>query len=130
MESSRQLNIARIREKVSDIKEYLAVLHRYAEQEDAVFLANEEAILAARYSLIVLIEAAMNIANHFCARLLDKAPQTYSDAFLLLGEKKIIDSELAIRLAKMAKFRNLLVHGYAEIDNKKCCKSCAKICQM
>lgn len=32
------------------------------------FLSNLEAIRAARYTFIVLIEAATNIANHLCAR--------------------------------------------------------------
>ncbi|GAW91292.1 type VII toxin-antitoxin system HepT family RNase toxin [Calderihabitans maritimus] len=119
----RQLNLARIREKVTDIKESLAFLRQYAMQNDETFLKNKEAVHAARYSFIVLIEAAMNIANHFCARLLDKAPETYAETFLLLGEEGIIDPQLAQRLAQMAKFRNLLVHGYGKVDDRRMLRS-------
>jgi len=119
----RPLNLARIRSKVSDIKESLGFLRRYTMLEDETFLRNEEAVRAARYSFIVLVEASVNIANHFCARLLDKAPETYAEAFLLLGEEGIIDSRLAQRLAQMARFRNLLVHGYGEVDDRRMLRS-------
>jgi uncharacterized protein YutE (UPF0331/DUF86 family) len=116
------LNLSKIAEKVSDIKESLETLKEYAKRQDEVFLNNKEAIRAARYSFIVMIEAATNIANHICARLLNKVPSTYSEAFLLLGESGLIERELAINLAQMAKFRNLLVHGYGKIDDKRMLK--------
>jgi uncharacterized protein YutE (UPF0331/DUF86 family) len=119
----KRINISLIKDKVNDIEESLTALTNYAKQDDEAFLTNKEAIRAARYSFIVLIEAATNIANHLCSRLLNKAPDTYAEAFLLLGEHRIIKMELAQRLAQMAKFRNLLVHGYAKVDDKKMLKS-------
>lgn len=86
-------------------------------EEDFVF--NPEAVGAARYYFIILIEAAMNIANHFCVRLLEKAPANYAESFLLLGERGIITSKLAGNLAQKARFRNLLVHGYARVDDRR-----------
>lgn len=115
----QQINIDRIRDKVSDIKNSLINLRRYAREEDEKFLSNIDAVGAARYSFIVLIEASMNIANHLCARMLDKAPANYAETFLLLGEHGIINLELTEKLAQMARFRNLLVHGYAKVDDKK-----------
>lgn len=117
--AASKLNISRIRDKVSDIKEALTLLRQYAEYDDQKFLENKEAIGAARYYLIVLVEAAMNIANHLCARLLNEAPATYADIFSKLGEKQVISADLASRLASMARFRNLLVHGYGEVDNQR-----------
>lgn len=38
------------------------------------------------------------------------------DAFLLLGEQKIITKELAGKLGKAADFRNRVVHGYKNFD--------------
>lgn len=48
-----------------------------------------------------------------------KAPASYAESFLLLGENKLVDFELAKRLGKMTGFRNLLVHGYGKIDDNK-----------
>lgn len=120
--SHPELNIPRISEKVSDIKKTLLLLKDYGRRDDKSFLENEEAIRAARYSLIVLIEAATNIANHLCSRLLSKVPATYADTFLSLGEEEILDIKLSRNLAQMARFRNLLVHGYGEVDDQRMLK--------
>lgn len=114
-----ELNLARIRQKVADIRESLAVLRGYAAWDDKAFLSNDEAIRSARYAFIVLVEAASNIANHLCAKLLAKAPTSYADAFLLLSERGLLDEGLTKRLAAMAGFRNLLVHRYGEVNNQR-----------
>lgn len=114
-----KLNIPRLINKIEDIKSSLDVLERYAQQDDNAFLSNEEAIRSARYSFIVLIEAATNIAAHICARILNKAPNTYAESFYFLSDKMMIDQTLAKRLGKMVGFRNLLIHGYGKIDDKQ-----------
>ncbi len=114
-----RINISRIREKVADIKENLQVLNEYANQGKNEFLSNKEAVRSARYAFIVMIEASSNIANHLCARLLNSSPESYAECFLLLGNNDIISNDLSLRLGKMAGFRNLLVHGYAKVDNQK-----------
>lgn len=119
MVPAADLNIARIRQKVADIQEALAVLRAYAGREDQAFLLDADAIRAASSAFIVLVEAASNVANHLCARLLGKAPVSYSDSFLTLGDNGIIDVGLAERLAKMAGFRNLLVHRYGDVKDER-----------
>lgn len=114
-----KLNLPRIAEKIADVRESIKILQAYGKLADGVFLGNPEAVRSARYAFIVLIEAAINIATHFCARLLAKAPASYAESFLLLGENCLIEPGLAIRLGKMAGFRNLLVHGYGEVDNRR-----------
>jgi uncharacterized protein YutE (UPF0331/DUF86 family) len=117
--SAAKINLARLNQKVADIKQSLAILQDYAKQEESVFLKNPEAIRSARYTFIVLIEAATNIANHFCAKLLNEAPQSYADGFLQLGKNGLLPDSLAERLGKMTGFRNLLVHGYSKVDDKR-----------
>jgi uncharacterized protein YutE (UPF0331/DUF86 family) len=48
-----------------------------------------------------------------------RAPCDYADCFRILGEIGIFDEEFVEKLEKMAKFRNLLVHLYWQVDNKK-----------
>ena len=117
--SYKKLNIVRIREKVADIKENLQVLRAYSKQDREEFIANKEALRSAKYAYIVMIEAASNIANHLCARLINTSPDSYAECFLLLGKHKLISSRLSTTLSKMAGFRNILVHGYKEIDDSK-----------
>jgi len=51
------------------------------------------------------------------ARLGKGVPESYSDCFIILKEAGIISEDLSRRLARMAKFRNMLVHIYWEIDD-------------
>ena len=115
----KKLNLSRIREKVADVKENLQVLRKYSSQNSTTFRSNKEVVRSARYAFIVMIEALSNIASHLCARILSKSPDSYAECFLILGENDLIDKDLSLRLGKMAGFRNLLVHGYAEVDDDK-----------
>lgn len=45
--------------------------------------------------------------------------EEYSQYFKTLGREGVIDAGLAESLADMAKFRNLIVHRYAEIELEK-----------
>ncbi|MDA8336711.1 MAG: DUF86 domain-containing protein [Peptococcaceae bacterium] len=113
------VNPDRINQKMADVKEALTTLEEYAKLPDADFLHNRERIRSARYSFIILAEAATNIAGHICARIFDKAPVTYGDSFSILAENNVLDQSLAARLGKMVGLRNLLVHRYETIDDRK-----------
>lgn len=113
------VDLARIRSRAADIRSALEVLRNYATRPDDGFLGNPEAIRSARYAIIVLVEAAVSICNHLCSRVVRKAPSSYGDCFLLLADSGILSGELAMRLARMAGFRNLLVHGYAKVDDRR-----------
>jgi len=47
-----------------------------------------------------------------------RAPASFADAFTVLHEAGVLDQRLAADLADMARFRNLLVHGYARVDDR------------
>lgn len=81
------------------------------------FLSNPTVIDASKYKLIVAIESALSICNHVAARLGGRIPESYSDCFIILGEAGVISEDLSRRLARMAKFTNMLVHIYWEIDD-------------
>ncbi|MBC7342881.1 MAG: DUF86 domain-containing protein [Clostridia bacterium] len=115
----QELNLARMAEKITDIREALEVLREYASRPDSQFLGNKEAVWSARYAFILMTEAAANIASHVCAKLLARAPRTYADSFLILGEAGLLDADLASRLGKMVGFRNLLVHRYGDVDDAR-----------
>jgi len=113
------LNLDLINERAADIKSALQLLATYGSLPKHDFLANETILSAAKYQLLVAIEAAQTICSHLAARVAKKAPASYADCFMTLFQASIIERELAGKLAAMAKFRNLLVHRYADIDNDR-----------
>jgi uncharacterized protein YutE (UPF0331/DUF86 family) len=82
-----------------------------------MFLADPRAVNSAKYLLIVAAEAALDICNHLAARRSARSPDDYADCMTVLAEIGVIDRDLCARLVRMARFRNLLVHLYARVDD-------------
>jgi uncharacterized protein YutE (UPF0331/DUF86 family) len=114
-----KFNIDLIKRRVSEIKNSIEGLESLALLEKDKFLSDSNARDAAKYKLLLAIEASLSICNHINAKISKKVPETYADCFIILGDSGIISSELAEHLAKMAKFRNILIHVYWEIDDSK-----------
>jgi len=67
-------------------------------------------------TLQVAIQAALDVASHIVSDRRLGEPATNRELFLLLERDGWIASELRGKLADMAGFRNVLVHGYDDVD--------------
>ena len=65
----------------------------------------------------VLAQACADVALHILAATGAAAPETYADALGQLGAVGVVSPALAEKLAGAVRLRNLLVHGYLEIDH-------------
>ena len=74
---------------------------------------------AAKYSLLEIMEACIDIANYIISVKGFRRAEEYGEMFKVLKEEGVIGKELAIKLEDMARFRNLLVHRYGEVDNRR-----------
>lgn len=118
MSDSLPVNLELIRTRAADIRREMEALKAYAALTEADFAGNEEKVRSARYSLIITVEAAAAICNHLCSRR-GRASDSYPGCFDVLGEMGIIDTSLAGRLSAMARLRNILVHGYGRVDDRR-----------
>lgn len=64
-------------------------------------------------------EASIDIGEIIISELDLNSPEFNRDVFRILGEAKIIPKKLADNFQEIAKFRNILVHDYVEIDIDK-----------
>ncbi|MFH1950524.1 MAG: DUF86 domain-containing protein [Pseudomonadota bacterium] len=110
------LNIDKLYAKFRDIRDSVGRLRRFGDISLDEFLKDKDKQDIASFRLIVATEAAIDICLHVAAKVLREVPEEYAGCFQLLGDRDLIDRELSLRLAKMARFRNLLVHRYWEID--------------
>jgi uncharacterized protein YutE (UPF0331/DUF86 family) len=94
-------------------------LSRYRELSNEQLLENAERLGNIKYLFIVAIEGCIDICNHLAARGFQKTPESYAQCFQLLKEGKVVDADLAGRMARLARFRNLLVHLYWKVDDEK-----------
>jgi uncharacterized protein YutE (UPF0331/DUF86 family) len=83
------------------------------------FVESYRDIQAAKYSLLEIMEACVDIANYIISVKGFRRAEEYSEMFKVLKEEGVITKELATKLEDMARFRNLLVHRYGEVDNKR-----------
>lgn len=93
---------------LNDLKEY----KNYSYEE---FMENHYAI---ERLLELLVSVSTDIIFHLLTQRGEEIPTTYRTAFLRAGEISLLSEDLAFRLAQAAGMRNILVHGYEEIDYK------------
>lgn len=106
-----------LRRRLDHLLGNLERLKRFEGMEKAAFLADPAVHdLAERY-LHLAVEACLDIANHFIADRGYEVPATYRDAFAILERHGDVEPGLARRLQGWAGFRNVLVHGYVDIDH-------------
>ena len=110
------LNIEKVYAKFRDIRESIDRLLAFRDVSLDDFLKDRDKQDIASFRLIVATEAAIDICLHVAAKILKQVPEEYSGCFKLLSDHDIIDRDLSQRLVKMARFRNLLVHRYWEIE--------------
>jgi uncharacterized protein YutE (UPF0331/DUF86 family) len=65
----------------------------------------------------LLAQGAADVALHVVAASGTSPPETYAEALLGLATLGVIAPDLAARLAAAGRLRNILVHGYLEIDH-------------
>lgn len=68
------------------------------------------------HTLQIAIQAALDVAAHIVADERLGEPRTNRDLFVILQRAGWLTAELSARLSDMAGFRNVLVHGYADVD--------------
>ena len=101
--------VAAVRDAISRIR---SVLPADAAKFQADRTAREVVIL----NLFVALQDVLSLATHWLSDEGAAVPQGYRDVFLLLGERGVIPSDLAGRLAAATGLRNLVAHQYAVID--------------
>lgn len=111
-----KLDHDRLRSKLNDIARSLQRLRKLFSMSREAFLADEDSQDIARSRLLTAIEAVLDICYHATAKALQRVPDDYAQCFVLLAEAGMLSRELSDRLARMARFRNGLVHLYWDLD--------------
>lgn len=92
---------------------------RYLEEVNETFDPNEAdytLLQAVKHSLFEITEACIDIASHIVAAEGYERPPDYAGLFPVLADNGLLSATLAERLADMARFRNVLVHQYGDLD--------------
>jgi uncharacterized protein YutE (UPF0331/DUF86 family) len=103
-----------LRNEVSYLKQERDRLRSFQEYVENVRLKK-----AVERSLQVAVEACLDIGRRLIALEGFRYPEDNKDVFQVLYEEGVVPEDLLPALVDMARFRNLIVHDYARVDDAK-----------
>ncbi|HIH26469.1 MAG TPA: DUF86 domain-containing protein [Methanoregulaceae archaeon] len=109
----------RILAQLQTLDEALGAWQRYREIPFDRFAREQDIQYMVRHALLLAIQAAIDIATGIAVMKTPKRPDTYRETFRLLGRFSVIPEDLSTELARLAGFRNLIVHEYTTLDQER-----------
>ncbi len=115
------MNRQRLQHTSARIKEHLALIHSI--KDDCKNKFNTDPIYrgALLHYLYLMADTCITLAEQAIRFKQLRHPQSYHEAFDILGESGILDSEFAYSFAAIAGFRNFLAHDYEKIESGIIC---------
>lgn len=111
----------RILHKIGRIREHLAFLRSIKEECGERFESDRIYRGALLHYLYLLADSCIVLAELVIKQKKLRVPQSYAEAFDILGENGILEPGFAYRFAAVAGFRNFLAHDYEKIDGAFVC---------
>ena len=105
---------ALVEKKLAQIDTYVADLRRLARPAELERDVRERRFV--EHTLQLAIQAALDVASHIVSDERLGEPGTNRELFDLLERAGWLDAPRAAALRNMAGFRNILVHGYDDVD--------------
>jgi uncharacterized protein YutE (UPF0331/DUF86 family) len=109
----------RVRQMLDRLGIELDALRRLARRDAQELLRDDDLLAAVKYRFIVAIEVCIDVGRHVVASEGLRAPLDYADVFAVLADAGLLEPVIAADLRDTARFRNLLVHGYAKVDDTR-----------
>lgn len=109
------INIDLIAKKLEFLDRHLSAIERM-EFDEQSFTDDEDIHDLIIFRLQQSVETCIDIANHIINSRNLPRKETAKDAFLFLGDQKIISKQLSLNMGGAADFRNRVVHGYNNFD--------------
>ena len=103
-----------VAKKLAVIETSVAQLRSLARPEAIRTDVREERFV--EHTLQIAIQAALDIASHMVSDDRLGEPETNQELFDLLVKAGLVEPSLAATLRDMAGFRNVIVHGYQDVD--------------
>ena len=111
------VDVERLRRVLQRVTDDLNVLETYARQPPEDVVGHPAYLGHVKYLFVTAIEGCIDAAHHVAASEGWEPAETNAGAMEVLGHHDVLDPELARTMAAAVRFRNLLVHRYAAVDD-------------
>jgi uncharacterized protein YutE (UPF0331/DUF86 family) len=109
----------RIFERLARLDSLVALLEDVRVGGADRYLTDLDTRLRAERALQLALQITIDVGAHLVSEIGAPPPSDYRGVFSSLRDAGLIEEELAGRLGDAAGLRNLLVHGYAELDDRQ-----------
>ena len=111
----------RILQKTGRVKEYLKLIKQLAPDCDKKFNTDPIYRGALLHYLYLMADTCVALAEQMIRQHSLRQPQSYHEAFDILGKADILEPAFAYSFSRIAGFRNFLAHDYEEIEAVTIC---------
>jgi uncharacterized protein YutE (UPF0331/DUF86 family) len=111
----------RIQQKSSRVMEYLELIESIKDDCERQFTADLIYRGAMLHYLYLMADTCIALAEQVIRDKKLRPPQSYHEAFDILGDAGILVPEFAYSFSKIAGFRNFLAHDYEQVEAKVIC---------
>ena len=105
-----------IRQRLLKLEQAISRLAEIGRTDRTVLRTNFRDTWAAERGLQVAAEIVLDTGNHILSAHYGENARDYEDVITQLAAHAVIDEPLHARLRGLGGFRNVLVHGYLELD--------------
>jgi uncharacterized protein YutE (UPF0331/DUF86 family) len=113
----------RIANKIARIREFLLLIRSLKDDCLNRFASDPLYRGALLHYLYLMADTCIALAEMAISQKDFRSPQSYSEAFDILGENGVLDPAFAYSFAKIAGFRNFLAHDYEKVDAEQICRA-------
>jgi uncharacterized protein YutE (UPF0331/DUF86 family) len=108
-----------VRRKLARLNMYLDKLKPIADNTFKEYISDFYVKTSAERLIQLIVEFASDINSHVVLESGKRPPEDYTSSFLRAAESGLITHELANKLKGSGGMRNIIVHEYMDIDDKK-----------
>lgn len=108
-----------VRRKLSRLNMYLDKLEPIANHTFNEYLSDFYMKTSAERLIQLIVECASDINSHVVIESEQRPPEDYTSSFIRASDAGLITHELANKLKGSGGMRNIIVHDYMDIDDKK-----------
>ena len=117
----------RVRERLGRLDRLLALLDEARAVGEDRYLGDLDLRLRTERALQLALQVCIDLGAHVVSERGLDPPQDYRAVFGRLRDAGLLDPDLAGRLGEAAGLRNLLVHGYADLDDRLVWRSLGRL---
>jgi uncharacterized protein YutE (UPF0331/DUF86 family) len=104
--------------KLAELEEYLGQILEFSSVSAETYSGDWKTRRIVERTLQIMIELCIDISGHIISDRKLRVPVSYADIFRSLAEADLITPQISDVMEKMAKFRNIVVHQYENIDTE------------